>query len=106
VLPQEDAAALFALRGSPADVLDAAEKARLWQFVAGDVVFLSRTFAIRYERDPAPSRQAGRGAAFAEGLAAVLPRLSPPVRAALEDYLARQGQPAAATAASPSRSPL
>ena len=92
VLPEADAARLFALRGSPADVLDPAEKLRLWQFVAGDVVFLSRTFAIRYEREGADARDtAARRAAFVDGAAAALPALSPPVREAFADYLARAG---------------
>lgn len=92
VLPEADAARLFALKGSPADVLDPAEKLRLWQFVAGDVVFLSRTFAIRYEREAAGARDtAARRAAFVDGAAAALPALSPPVREAFADYLARAG---------------
>lgn len=92
VLPKADAARLFALKGSPADVLDAAEKLRLWQFVAGDVVFLQRTFAIRYERDADEARDAAADrAAFVEGAAAALPALSPPVREAFAGYLARAG---------------
>ena len=111
-LPKADTDRLFALKGSPADVLDAAEKARLWQFVAGDVVFLSRRFGIRYAReDAAAPVSPERRARFVEGVAALLPDLSEPVRAALGDYLARAGlvadgeaQPAATV--SPSRSPL
>lgn len=90
-LPPQDAARLFALKGSPADVLDAAEKMRLWQFVAGDIHFLSRRFAIRYEREAAtaPKVVAEQRAHFIKEAAATLPDLSPEVRAAFEDYLAR-----------------
>lgn len=101
VLPPADAARLFALKGSPADVLDPAEKMRLWQFVVGDVVFLSRHFAIRYERDAKRAGDlAARRAAFVEGAAAALPALSAPIAAAFADYLARAGL-AAAPAGSP-----
>lgn len=105
-LPKEDAAKLFALKGSPADVLDAAEKARLWQFAAGDLVFLSRTYGIRYEREPARPRADDRRAAFLEGVAEILPQLTPEVAEALSHYLAQSGLQPAVAAASPSRSPL
>jgi hypothetical protein len=110
VLPREDAAKLFDLKGSPADVLDAAEKARLWQLGAGDLVFLSRTYGIRYEREaPRDAAAAEHRAVFVREAAALLPELSPAVAEAFAHYLARAGlaasdQPAAV--ASPSRSPL
>lgn len=92
-LPPQDAARLFALKGGSTDVLDAAEKMRLWQFVAGDIHFLSRRFGIRYEREvaPGPSVAAERRARFVREAAAALPDLSAPVRAAFEDYLVRAG---------------
>jgi len=107
-LSKEDAALLFALKGSAAEVLDAAEKVQLWQFVAGDIVFLSRTFGITYERD-AGRPDADRRADFMREAAAALPRLSPPVQEAFAEYLARSGLAGdgqSAATLSPRRSPL
>jgi hypothetical protein len=97
-LAPADARLLFALRGTRADLLTAADRQRIAERAAADVVWLAERWGIRYDlttprRTPDEVERHRRHAAFRAALSAILGELSPPLAAELDARFALSPPP-------------